>query len=185
MVDEDDVFLRTLNHKRDGANQCTEDEFEEVMSFFEETAQLKQPYAAVDNPPVPSFVELQECMDNDAVEDSVRRFAKDIYPHWKSRRIEAGNCPLLPSLKVSSSLARPSLCNFEDRSDDVTVLTSHSLKRARTRTTQIHMSVSVDVKSAKFARLAVEMPKAQTNCGGCGKSLKMLGSWLPSLGNVS
>lgn len=100
MVEEDDVFLKAMNQRRDASNQCTEDQFEEVISFFEETTQLKQPYAAVDNPPVLAYSEMQECMDNDAVEDSVKRFAKDIYEHWKSRRIRAGNRSLLPSLKV-------------------------------------------------------------------------------------
>lgn len=101
MVEEDDAFLKIMNQKRDGSSQCTEDEFEEVISFFEETAQLKQPYAAVDNPPVLAYSEMEECMDNDAVEDSVKRFAKDIYVHWKSKRIRTANRPLLPNLKVS------------------------------------------------------------------------------------
>ncbi|TQB68914.1 Enhancer of polycomb-like protein 1 [Monascus purpureus] len=102
MIEEDDAFLKIMNQKRDGSSQCTEDEFEEVISFFEETAQLKQPYAAVDNPPVLAYSEMEECMDNDAVEDSVKRFAKDIYVHWKSKRIRTANRPLLPNLKFET-----------------------------------------------------------------------------------
>lgn len=100
MVEEDDAFLRSMNQKRDASNQCTEDQFEEVMNFFEETAQTKQPFAAVDNPPVLPWSEIEDCIDN-TVEDSVKRFAKDIYEHWKSRRIKTGNRPLQPTLKVS------------------------------------------------------------------------------------
>ncbi|THC92028.1 hypothetical protein EYZ11_008495 [Aspergillus tanneri] len=101
MTDEDDVFLKIFNQKRDAAGRCSEDQFEEVMNFFEETAQAKQPFAAVDNPPVLSFSDLQESMDA-AVEDSVRRFAKDMYEHWKSRRMSAGNRSLVSNLKFET-----------------------------------------------------------------------------------
>jgi enhancer of polycomb-like protein len=99
MTEEDDVFLKIMNEKRNVANRCTEDQFEEVMNFFEETARLKQPFAAVDNPPVLSFAEMQESMDA-TVEEIVKRFAKDIYDHWKSTRTNNENRPLLASLKV-------------------------------------------------------------------------------------
>ncbi|EAW08683.1 enhancer of polycomb-like protein 1 [Aspergillus clavatus NRRL 1] len=101
MTEEDDVFLKIRNQKRDASAQCTEDQFEEVMYFFEETAQTKQPFAAVDNPPVLSFAEMQESMDA-TVEESVKRFAKDIYDHWKARRTTAGNRSLLPNLKFET-----------------------------------------------------------------------------------
>ena len=71
------------------------------MSFFEETAQMKQPYAAVDNPPVLAFDEFQTALEEDA-EASVRVFAKDIYEHWKARRLQAGNNILIPGLKFET-----------------------------------------------------------------------------------
>lgn len=102
MTEEDDVFLKIMNQKRDASQpSCTEDQFEEVMNFFEETTQTKQPFAAVDNPPVLSFADMQDSMDA-AVEDSVKQFAKDIYEHWKSRRMAAGNKSLVSNLKVSA-----------------------------------------------------------------------------------
>lgn len=100
MTEEDDVFLKIFNQKRDAANQCSEDDFEATMNFFEETAQAKQPYAAVDGPPVLSFADMEEAMDA-AVEQNVKRFAKDVYEHWRSRRAANGNRSLVPSLKVS------------------------------------------------------------------------------------
>jgi enhancer of polycomb-like protein len=106
MTEEDDVFLKIMNEKRDVANRCTEDQFEEVMNFFEETARLKQPFAAVDNPPVLSFAEMQESMDA-TVEETVKRFAKDIYEHWKSIRTNNENRPLLASLKVCQNVNQP------------------------------------------------------------------------------
>ncbi|KAF7162218.1 hypothetical protein CNMCM5623_007613 [Aspergillus felis] len=101
MTEEDDVFLKILNEKREPSNRITEDQFEEVMYFFEETAQTKQPFAAVDSPPVLSFADMQDSTDA-TVEESVKRFAKDIYEHWKLRRIATGNRPLLPSLKFET-----------------------------------------------------------------------------------
>lgn len=102
MTEEDDVFLKIFNQKRDPSQRCSEDNFELTMNFFEETAQAKQPFAAVDSPPVLSYVEMEEAMDS-AVEQAVKQFAKDIYPHWKSRRTEeGGNHSLAASLKVST-----------------------------------------------------------------------------------
>ncbi|KAG8209040.1 Enhancer of polycomb-like protein [Trichophyton interdigitale] len=73
LVEEDDVALKIMNQKRDASTQCTENQFEEVMSFFEETAQAKQPFAAVDNPPVVSYPEMEECFDG-MIHDKLRPF---------------------------------------------------------------------------------------------------------------
>ena len=62
---------------------------------------MKQPYAAVDNPPVLAFDEFQTALEEDA-EASVRAFAKDIYEHWKARRLQAGNNILIPGLKFET-----------------------------------------------------------------------------------
>ena len=96
---EDDAFLKTFNKKRIASMQCSEVEFEEVMNSFEEVAQLKQPYAAVDSPPVLSYEEIESSMD-DYLEEHTKSFAKEIYEHWKARRLETGNRPLIEGLKV-------------------------------------------------------------------------------------
>ncbi|KAJ5873449.1 Enhancer of polycomb-like protein 1 [Penicillium subrubescens] len=101
MNEEDDAWLRNYNSKRDASSQCSEDDFEATMNFFEETAQAKQPFAAVDSPPVLSFADMAESMDA-AVEESVKRFAKDIYEHWKARRLTTENLPLEPMLKFET-----------------------------------------------------------------------------------
>ncbi|KAJ5092340.1 hypothetical protein NUU61_007210 [Penicillium alfredii] len=101
MTEEDDVFLNIMNQDRDQASRCSEDDFEATMNFFEETAQLKQPFATVDSPPVLAFSEMQDAMDA-AVEESVKRFAQDIFEHWKSRRATTGNHPLHSSLKFET-----------------------------------------------------------------------------------
>lgn len=100
MTEDDDAYLKLMNQKRDpSAGRCTEDIFEEVMNFFEETAQIKQPYAAIDNPPVLSFAEMQDMMDA-TLEDPMKIFAKEIYEHWKSCRMSVQNNAIVPQLKV-------------------------------------------------------------------------------------
>ena len=99
MDEEDDVFLISMNKKRNAATQCSENQFEEVMNCFEETAQTKQPFAAVDNPPVLPYDEIEMSMD-DYLDDNTRIFTKEIYEHWRTRRLKASNKSLTTGLKV-------------------------------------------------------------------------------------
>jgi enhancer of polycomb-like protein len=100
-VEEDEVALKIMNQNRDQSSQCTEDQFEELMYFFEETAHTKQPFAAVDSPPVVPYGEMEGSFEEGTVEESAKKFAKDVYEHWKARRTKTGNRPLQPELKVS------------------------------------------------------------------------------------
>lgn len=101
MNDEDDVFLKSFNEKRNASTQCSEDQFEEVMNLFEDTAQAKQPYAAVDSPPVLAYEEMELAIDEN-LDDSARPFTKEIYEHWKTRRLAESNTSLLPGLKFET-----------------------------------------------------------------------------------
>jgi len=73
------------------------------MYFFEETAHTKQPFAAVDNPPVVTYEDMESAF-NDDLDDGARLFAKDIYEHWKSRRLKVGNRPLVSGLKFETGV---------------------------------------------------------------------------------
>ncbi|KAI9796234.1 MAG: Enhancer of polycomb-like protein 1 [Candelina submexicana] len=97
---EDDVYLKSMNRKNPSA-LCSEDQFEELMNFFEETAQLKQPYAAVDCPPVVSYDEMEASFD-DAIVENAKPLARGVYEHWKSRRLQRGNKPLMLNLKFET-----------------------------------------------------------------------------------
>ncbi|KAF2263854.1 hypothetical protein CC78DRAFT_260928 [Lojkania enalia] len=103
MTNDDVAFLKAYNQKKGKAAHCSEDEFEEVMNFFEETSQTKQPYATVDNTPVLPYEDLEAEFD-ETISESARRFAKDIYSHWKDQRLLNGNCPLIPTLKFETNL---------------------------------------------------------------------------------
>lgn len=103
MNSDDVAFLKSYNQRKSKGVQCSEDEFEEVMNFFEETSQTKQPYASVDNAPVLSYEDLEADFD-ETIGDSARRFAKDIYNHWKNQRLLKGNHPLIASLKFETNL---------------------------------------------------------------------------------
>ncbi|KZF22668.1 histone acetyltransferase complex component Epl1 [Xylona heveae TC161] len=101
MTAEDDAFLSSVNEKKSASALCNEDRFEEVMTFFEQTAQSKQPFAMVDNAPVLTYDEMESFFD-ETISESARSFAKDIYPHWKSQRLRRGNKTLMPSLKFET-----------------------------------------------------------------------------------
>ena len=113
MTSDDVAFLKAYNQKRTKGPHCSEDEFEEVMNFFEETAQTKQPFSAVGDAPVLGYEDLESDFD-ETIGESARRFAKDIYPHWKNQRFLKGNRPLQPSLKFETNLetdeADPYVC---------------------------------------------------------------------------
>ena len=101
--EEDEVFLKSLNKKKkDVSSLCSPEQFEVVMYAFEETAQQKQPFAAVDSPPVLPFEEVELGLDEFVDDDHVRLFAKDIYAHWKTRRLNSSNRSLMIGLKVST-----------------------------------------------------------------------------------
>jgi enhancer of polycomb-like protein len=113
MTSDDFAFLKAYNQKKGKNSQCSEDDFEEVIYFFDETTSTKQPYAAVDNSPVLSYDELETEFD-ETIGESARRHAKDIYAHWKNQRLLKGNRPLMPSLKFETNLetddADPYVC---------------------------------------------------------------------------
>lgn len=100
MDDDDETFLKSFNSTRDVASQCSEDQFEEVMDFFEQTAQVKQPYASVDSPPVLTYEDMESAFE-ETLNDFAKHFAKEIYGHWKTRRVMTSNKPLIAGLKVS------------------------------------------------------------------------------------
>jgi enhancer of polycomb-like protein len=113
MTSDDVVFLKSFNQKQGKKPHCSEDEFEEIINFFEEKTQDKQPYADVDNSPVLGYEELEAEFD-ETISESARQFAKELYSHWKNQRLLRGNRPLLPSLKFEKNLetddADPYVC---------------------------------------------------------------------------
>ncbi|ERF69045.1 hypothetical protein EPUS_08395 [Endocarpon pusillum Z07020] len=109
MDEADEIALQKINlHLPSELKPCTEDQFEEVMGFFEETVHTKQPYASVDNAPVLPLEEFEEQFE-ESVAPTVRRLAKFIYDHWKSRRLDSANHNLQPSLKDTDD-ADPYVC---------------------------------------------------------------------------
>jgi len=101
MSAEDDAWLIAYNAKSssDNGKQCSEDCFEHVMYFFEETSLIRQPFAAVDNTPILSYAEMATAFD-DSIDADGRHFASDIYEYWSTQRQKQGNVPLVARLKT-------------------------------------------------------------------------------------
>ena len=107
MTEEDDAALKKINQKQDAGTQCSEDQFEEVMNFFEEAAFEKQPYAFIENsPPMP----FEDMHFDETVSPSALVFAKEIYEHWKSRRTASGSRRLQSNIKVRQSRSALTEC---------------------------------------------------------------------------
>lgn len=101
MSDDDEQALKAINAKY-GAKKgrsCSEAWFEQLMSAFEETSALRQPFAAVDHPLVLSLDEMQVAFD-ETVEDVAKYFAKDVYEYWKDRLANSGDHRLMAQLKT-------------------------------------------------------------------------------------
>lgn len=104
MNEEDAKFLAQLNDGRDvngrpvkeKLSQCSEDTFEEVMNFFEETSQRLQPFANLDNAPILSLNEMEQAREEPLSPDA-QKFVKLVYPYWISRK---GTRALMPTIKV-------------------------------------------------------------------------------------
>lgn len=108
MNDEDAEFLAKLNEGKDvdgrdrkGADklsQCSEDTFEEVMNFFEETSSRLQPFANVDNAPILSLEEMEQNeQEEPTLSEEAHQWLKPVYKYWVLRK---GSRPLMPSIKV-------------------------------------------------------------------------------------
>lgn len=105
-MNEDDVDFLTnkLNdgkdvngqQRKEKLGQCSEDTFEEVMNFFEETSARLQPFANVDNAPIEPLEEMEKSAD-ESLSANALKFMKPIYQYWASRK---SGRPLMPSIKV-------------------------------------------------------------------------------------
>lgn len=107
MDEADDEFLtKQLNEGKDAngeslqdkSHQCSEEAFEEAMSFLEEYSQRLKPFANLNNAPIPSLEELEQARD-EPLSQEAQHFIKPIYQHWERRKSGHGH-PLMPYIKV-------------------------------------------------------------------------------------
>lgn len=148
-MDEDDELALKLINARLPAGQApiTEAAFEKVMTFFEDAAQIKQPYAAVDSPPVLSLEELEEHCD-DTLDPNVRSITKFVYDHWAARRSSNSNRGLAPHLKFETG-------QESDDSDPYVCFRRRELR-------QIRKTRNRDAQSAeKLRKLRMELDAAR------------------------
>ena len=164
MDEEDEIALKQINVQLpESVKQCSEDHFEDVIAFFEETAQNKQPFAAVDSPPVLPLEELEEQYDN-TVPPHVRIYAKFIYEHWKARRTATGNRPIAAQLKgetgAETDEADPYVCFRRREARQVRKTRNrdaHSAEKLRTLRRQLEdaRNLLLLVRTREMARKAV------------------------------
>ncbi|OAQ96179.1 hypothetical protein LLEC1_02813 [Akanthomyces lecanii] len=100
MSSEDNDFLKTYNAKPGPAGALSEDDFERIMEVFEDTAAEQTPFASIDNTVVAYDMMVPGL--NHIGSQHLLQHAKAIYEYWKTRRQEAGNKPLPPTLKFET-----------------------------------------------------------------------------------
>ncbi|CAM1508451.1 Fc.00g052990.m01.CDS01 [Cosmosporella sp. VM-42] len=97
---EDDGFLKEYNSKPPAPGPLSDDDFERIMEVFEDTAAEQTPFAAVDN--TIAAYDIMVPGLNHLGSAPILQHAKAIYEYWKTRRQDAGNKPLHPSLKFET-----------------------------------------------------------------------------------
>lgn len=100
MTTDDNEFLKGYNIQSPAGGPLSEDDFERMMDVFEYTASEQTPFAAVDNTIVSYEVMAPELTKLN--QPSLMQHAKAIYEYWKSKRQEAGNKPIIPTLKFET-----------------------------------------------------------------------------------
>lgn len=99
MTTDDDEFLKGYNIQSPAGGPLSEDDFERLMDTFEYTSSEQTPFAALDNTIAAYEVMLPEL---GKLNPLLMQHAKAIYEYWKSRRQDAGNKPIIPSLKFET-----------------------------------------------------------------------------------
>lgn len=100
MSSEDNDFLKTYNAKPGPAGALSDDDFERIMEVFEDTAAEQTPFASIDNTVVAYDMMVPGL--NHIGSQHLLQHAKAIYEYWKTKRQEAGNKPLPPTLKFET-----------------------------------------------------------------------------------
>ncbi len=99
MTEDDGVFLKSYNQKKPVTAQLSDDDFEQIMDVFEDTASISTPFASVDQTVVPYDLMVPGLHQLES--EKVMPHAKDIYEYWKSVRQTKGGS-LHPSLKFET-----------------------------------------------------------------------------------
>lgn len=101
MTTEDEEYLKSYNAKWTGNTQLSEDDFEQIMEVFEDTAGEQTPYASIDNTVVPYEV-MAQALNHIISAKLIQSHAKNVYEYWKTRRQGSTNKPLQSSLKFET-----------------------------------------------------------------------------------
>lgn len=165
---EDDVYLKIMNQKAWAQSPCSEDQFEQIMDFFEQFSRSRQPFAAVDNAAVIGLDDMMQAVEfHESVEEVARSFAKDIYVHWKNKRAKRGNKPLIPQLKVCLPPVQ-GLYNLQ--------LIRIRVRLVKKQTMLTPTSASADGRYGRFVKRVAGTLRVSRSYGSFGRSSRTLDS---------
>ncbi|OZJ02356.1 hypothetical protein BZG36_04472 [Bifiguratus adelaidae] len=103
MDEVDEKWLTTFNQKQahNKSTRLSENDFERLMSQFEQIADERVPFLHMDPSDIPSHTELLCDFPKDFT--PLLPFAEHIYTHWKHRRITRAGRPINPTLKLDET----------------------------------------------------------------------------------
>ena len=139
----------------------SEDDFELVMEMFETATDQRAPMTHVNLSLLPGLNDFDPDFSNPLKPHlaKLRPYAKEVYPHWRQRRVARGGKPIIPQLDVSDD---PGFESIEAPLADCLACNSTT---SRTRTTL--MSVSGDETSRQRARLADPISRTSNASSAC------------------
>lgn len=87
----------------DPTSPLSEDDFELVMEVFETVTDQRAPMTHVNLSLLPGLNDFDPDFSNPLKPHlaKLRPYAKEVYPHWRQRRIARGGKPIIPQLDVS------------------------------------------------------------------------------------
>lgn len=152
---EDDHFLQSFNRTKGPGPKCTEDNFEQMMEFFEAKQKASAPAGWVDGT-VLAFdlmkAAVAQAITTKRLDAKVAPFVTDVYDHWKRRRIASGNQPLQP-------LAKEETDQKKDESDPYVCFRYRDARQKRTTRQQHARDIGNNTKKIRDLRNELEMAR--------------------------
>ncbi|GAA6053729.1 hypothetical protein JCM3770_003187 [Rhodotorula araucariae] len=83
----------------------SEDDFEQLMELFEQTTDRKAPMAHVNISLLPRLDDMDDALLDPLRPElaRLRPYAREVYPHWRARRVARGGKPVIPQLDYDES----------------------------------------------------------------------------------
>lgn len=143
----------------------SEDDFEQLMELFEQTTERKAPMAHVNLSLLPRLDDMDEALLDPLRPElaRLRPYAREVYAHWRTRRVARGGKSVIPQLDVRCLPS--SVLVLSSTKQELTPTHAPRSTTSRTRTTPT--CASVVETSRRRARRAGRTSRTSSASSGC------------------